>query len=142
MDNYAIELIRGIPNYDCIDNEGRASALLFQFDNNDRPDGYLEVSINWYDDDNALNAIFNQKKRNDANTYQFKIGAAIISRIRLDSLIRSPNAKDALSYERNIIDDNPYHGNILLKPNLAKNIKTMLSGSIAMCVESIKYRQE
>jgi len=137
---YPGELIRGIPNSDFIDNEGRVSALLFQFYDVDRLDGFSEASINWYDNEHALELTLDQKKQNDNDTYQFKVGAAIISRVRLDAARQSPNAKGAISYERRVIEGNPYHGNILLKSGLTKQIRTMLAGNIAMCTERIIYR--
>ena len=73
--NYAEKLIRGISNADFIDSEGRATAMLFQFDNvNTRQDGFGECSINWYDNEEALKLLLEQKKREDENIYQFKTG--------------------------------------------------------------------
>ena len=83
----------------------------------------------------------NKKKQNDESTLQFKIGAAIMSRDRVDFIKNSPNAKGALLYERKELEDNPYHGNLLMKPGLSKPIKTMFSASLAMCVEKIVYRK-
>jgi len=138
--NYPDELIRGIANRDYIDNEERASASMFQFDDSIRLDGFQELSINWYDDENALKQTLNQRKKSDENEYQFKAGAAILSRSRLDSLIHSPYTKGALTYERRIVEGNPYHGNILLKSSITKQIKRVFSASLAMCIEKIVYR--
>jgi len=137
---YPDELLRGIANNSFIDSEGRASALLFQSESSVRYDGLHEISINWYDDENAFRLLLNQRKKNDETEYQFKTGVAILSRYRLDSLINSPNTKDALSYERNIIEGNPFHGNILIKSNIDKHVKRMFEGCLAMCVENIQYR--
>ena len=141
-EEYPDLLIRGISSSDYIDSEGRASAALFQFTDNDseRMDGYIEASINWYDDDEALKLTLEQRKKNDEAAHQFKVGAAILARHRIDNLINSPNAKNAMTYERRAIEGNPYHGNLLMKSNLTKSIKTMLAASVAMCVEDIIYR--
>ncbi|MDR0609492.1 MAG: hypothetical protein LBG58_05235 [Planctomycetaceae bacterium] len=141
--NYAEKLIRGISNADFIDSEGRATAMLFQFDNvNTRQDGFCECSINWYDNEEALKLLLEQKKREDENIYQFKTGAAILLRCWLDDIINRPNCKDALKYERAEITENPYHGNLLRKNGLTKQINNMLAASIAMCVEKIEYREK
>ena len=142
MLDYPDELLRGISNNDFIDEEGRASALLFQFDDADRQDGYMEASINWFDDEYSLKLMLAQRKQNDDTTYQFKIGVAILSRDRLDLIVKSPNAKNAISYERQKLYMNPYHGNILLKSGLTKQIRLMLAGSVAMCVDRILYRED
>jgi hypothetical protein len=132
---YPEKLIRGISSSDYIDQEGRVSAQAFQFDDMGRDDGLLEASINWYDDEGALEKLLNQKKQGQDDVYQFKAGAAILSRAWLDDTIARPNAQGTLSYERASIEDNPYHGNLLRKQGLSKAIYTMLSASIAMCVE-------
>ena len=140
---YPDELIRGISHESYIDEEGRPLASMFQFDDAGRSDGFLETSINWYDDEHALRLTLEQRKRNDASEYQFKVGVAILSRRQLDSTIHSPNAKGAIDYERQMIEGNPYHGNILLKSNLEKQIRNMMSAAIAlMCVERIEYRHQ
>lgn len=137
---YSERLIRGISNSDFLDEEGRASAQLFQFDVGERKDGYSEVSVNWYDNIEALDFIMNQKKK-DRDDYQFKFGAAIMRRSWLDEEIARPNCKGALTYERKPIEGvNPYHGNILQKDGLAKHIRLVLAASLANCIENIQKR--
>jgi hypothetical protein len=138
--NYPERLIRGISNADFIDSEGRATAMLFQFDDAEK-DGFCECSINWYDNADAMKLLLDQKKQGNENTYQFKIGAAVLLRSWLDEMINRPNCKDALKYERAEIDENPYHGNLLRKIGLTKPINNMLAACIAMCVEKIEYRE-
>ena len=140
--DYPSELIRGVANRDFLDNEGRASALLFQFEDTDRLDGFLESSICWLDNNDALIITMGQRRKDDATAYQFKIGVAVLSRAKLDNVIKSPNAKDAISYERRPTEGNPYHGNILIKSNIEKKTRTMIAGTIAMCTDKIIYRSE
>jgi hypothetical protein len=138
--SYPEKWLRGIANPDFLDSEGRLLASSFQFDD-ERPDGFCECSINWYDKEEALQLLMNQRKQDDEKTYQFKVGAAILSRSKLDNLIAGSNCIGALKYERAAIDGNPYHGNLLRKAGLIKQTSIMIASSIAMCVEKIKYRE-
>jgi hypothetical protein len=139
---YPEEWLRGISNPSFLDQEGRLLASSFQFDKEQRHDGFCECSINWYDDEEALKLLMNQRKQGDEQTYQFKVGAAILSRSKLDNLINGPNCKGALKYERAQITGNHYHGNLLLKTNLEKQTDTMIRSSIVMCLKRIERRQE
>lgn len=141
MMDYPDKMIRGISSSDYIDSEGRASAQVFQFDDTGRDDGMHESSINWYDEEESLHILMNQKKQGRDDVYQFKAGAAILRRCWLDDAITRPNVQGTLSYERFPIEDNPYHGNLLRKSGLDKQINTVLSASLAMCVENIIIRK-
>lgn len=141
MMNYPDRLMRGVSSKDFIDDEGRATCALFQFDICERPDGFDEASITWYDNQEALGIIMNQKRRGK-DDFQFKIGVAILRRCWLDDVISRPNSKNALAYERRPIgDENPYHGNILRKSNLLPGSKQLFAAAIALCVEKIHYRK-
>jgi hypothetical protein len=139
--NYPNELIRGITNKDYLDEDGRASTAMFQFDENEeRTDDFMEVSINWNDDDGALNHILNQCKK-DTSEYQFKIGAAFISKQMLDQVLNSFNYRGRLSYERHPLHNNTYHGNLLMQKNMNKGQRAMIAGSIALCITDIIKRE-
>lgn len=138
--SYSEKLIRGISSKEFIDDEGRATIALFQFDAGKREDNNDELSVTWYDNQEALSIVINQKKQGK-DEYQFKVGLAILRRSWLDETINRPNCKNALSYERRPIEgENPYHGNILRKTNLSPSVKNMLAATIAHCVEDIQYR--
>ena len=65
MNKYPKKFIKGIPNKEFTDEFGYPTASLIfskDRDNHDRPDGLLESSINWHDDEKSLNSIFDQKK--------------------------------------------------------------------------------
>ena len=141
--NYPEKFLRGIASESFIDSEGRLLLGAFQFQPSpERGDGFDEVSINWLDNEESFNIAWNQKKKNDTDTYQFKAGVAILSRICLDSMILRPNMMGALQYERLPIDGNPYHGNLLRKVGLDKQIQSMVSSAITLCVEKIVPRNE
>lgn len=67
---YPDNCIKGIPNQDFILPDGTIGAHLFHFKEvNKRDDNFIEQSINWQDDDNAINFTLKQKKDGDK---QFK----------------------------------------------------------------------
>ena len=135
------QFIRGIPNKDCISEDGYPSTNLFTFQVRanapEREDCCIEESINWYDEEAALIMILEQEK--EPGVIKYKEGAAIINRSEIDHL-RSINLrfKENLFYERKQEPGNDYHGNLLLKNNVPKRIKTMITATIANCVHRIE----
>lgn len=114
--NFPKEMFRGLSNDSYLIVKYVTSAA-FQFESVNevkRKDGYRELSITWNDDDEAKKIIMQQTKTND-NEIQFKAGIAVLN---LDSFKRSLKChllSQTLKYERHPIDNNKYHGNILLK---------------------------
>jgi len=141
MNIYAEKLLRGIPNKtDFLDDEGRVRQALFRFSDKPREtDGFYDISINWWDNEEALSILMNQRK-NDGGEFQFKAGAAVIQLDDLDALIRKPNSSGELFYERQKKPDNDYHGNIVCKTN-SKERQALFRANLAMCVVDIIERQ-
>ena len=136
---YPEKLLRGISNTEYIDESGRVSASLFQFGDTVREDGFSEASINWLDDESAIECTMNQLKK-DGNI-QFKAGVAVLPRNWIDTLMRQPTGSGVLSYERAQLEGNLYHGNLLRKDDVInKQIKNVIAASIAMGVERIISR--
>ena len=135
MDTYAEKLIRGIPNKkDFLDDEGRVKQSLFLFSKEPREeDGFYDLSINWFDNEEALSIMLTQKKGGE---FQFKAGVAIIQRFFLDDLIRRPTSSNELFYERQRIPGNDYHGNIICKTK-SKERQSLFRANLAMCVVDI-----
>ena len=130
--------IKGIPNKDFVIEDGNVAAHLFNFDSkHNRPDDDLcEQSINWQDDEDAIEFTLKQKK--DDGTIQFKAGAAIIPREEIDRLSKLSTVKEVLSYERRKLDNNPYHGNLLLKKDVPKPTMRMIAASLALLITDIR----
>ncbi|MCL2134664.1 MAG: hypothetical protein FWH37_03800 [Candidatus Bathyarchaeota archaeon] len=126
--NYPERLIRGLSSKDDIDANGFVTTGAFMFGDISRVDGNLELSINWYDDEKSLEYIFEQKK--DDESQKFKFGAAILKRQHIDGLI-CEHDDNYLSYERAPIENNKYHGNLLLKNTATKQYKKVISGFLA-----------
>lgn len=130
------ELIRGI-GADCLDEEGNARTNLFTF--NDNPDNqhFVESSINWYDNSEALTHIFKQKKESGA--LQFERGAAILSKNEVDAFIKR-RLSSIFEYERKEIDGNKYHGNLLIIKSATKDTKRKIASGLALLVNRIETK--
>jgi len=140
MEQYPSELIRGIANSNELDDEGNATINLFQFRENPlRNDNKVELSINWCDDKiKALSLVMNQRKLDES--YQFKAGAAIISRDKLDDMRKTPYCKGKLYYERAPIENNEFHGNVTCTAGLPKPTMHIIKASLVLSVTSIFTR--
>lgn len=133
-------LLRGIPNKDFIEN-GVLAKDAFQFDENLlRNDNYKECSINWYDEEEAL--LFLLHKMKDNGKKQFPGGVALIDIKRLKEIICCVYNETTFSYERNAINENKYHGNLLLKREATKREKEQIMNGLALVVGSDIIKNE
>lgn len=133
--------IKGIKHDSYLIADGSPGAHLFYFEKQfNRDDGWCEQSINWKDDKNAINFTMNQKKEN--GEIQFPTGVVIIPRNELDRINNLPQVNGILSYERKKLEDNKYHGNILLKTNVIKKKMILVAANIALAVSDIIRRSE
>jgi hypothetical protein len=135
MNSFPDYCLRGISDPDWIDEEDAPTSSLFQFNNVHRVDGFSEESINWMDDNGSLEELFLQRKED--NTIQFKYGAAVLPRKELDKIKKGKWIKDRLLYERDRIEGNDYHGNILLRKETPKRRKRIICALLANSVEEI-----
>jgi hypothetical protein len=134
---YPDKLLKGIPR-NCITQEGFPSSEIFHFKRENSPereDGFIENSINWNDDENALKFTLSQKKKD--GSIQFESGVAVILKNELDRLKKLPLFKPFFDYERNSLLDNPYHGNLLLREEISKPTMKAIAGTLATHVEEI-----
>lgn len=125
--------IRGIISEDFLVDDETTGAHFFFFKEED--DGWVEQSINWEDDDSVIGFTLNQRKEN--GEIKFKVGVVIIPRGAIDRLSKLPNVVGKISYERQSLKDNPYHGNILLKENVPKHTMKMIAAGLALAVANI-----
>jgi hypothetical protein len=139
---YPDSCIRGIPNTNCLTEENTlASRNLFQF-HRANADGWLEESINWNDDINAIRFTLEQKK-DVGDECKFGIGIAILVRNEIDLIIRKRGISDRLQYERKPIQEPPnaYHGNLLIKNDIPKQLKESIRSQLAW-ISEIHFRDE
>lgn len=132
---------RGIPKFEFL-KDTLPLPEAFQFDKvPERGDNYLEASINWEDDDGALEEVFSQLKRD--GELQFKAGAVHINMKSVKTFLRPFLETGEFNYERKVTynDDgtiaNPYHGNFLVDAKVSKNHKAMISSGLAFAAEDI-----
>jgi hypothetical protein len=136
---FPASFLRGVPNPSFLLEDGSASTHLFHFEEErHRADGWIEQSINWEDNQSALELIFNQRKEN--GELQFKAGAVRIPREEIDRLSRRPTVAGMLGYERSPIENNPYHGNLLLRSSVPKPTMRKIAAGIALAVSDVIYR--
>lgn len=125
---YPIEFLRGISNKDFVQN-GMVLPTAFQFDTQMREDNMSEASINWLDDDGAIELAMKQRK--DNGRIQFPAGIARLELDRVKLILRSI-PEEVFSYERAPIEGNPYHGNLLMNSSTNKPIKQLIMNGLAL----------
>jgi hypothetical protein len=115
-----------------------ATAELYNFRRTGRQDGMCEASINWFDGMKAIDFTFRQ--RNNDETLRYEVGIAILKRSELYR-IRRRYGLTQFNYERAcIIQDNKYHGNLLL--NTANSTISKLIRGVLADRSEIHFRQE
>lgn len=137
--SFPATLLRGIPNTSFLLEDGSAATHLFHFeDEHRRNDGWTEQSICWEDDQHALEMVFSQRKEN--GDFQFRTGAVRIPRDEIDRLNRQPTVAGLLNYERSPFENNPYHGNLLLRSSTPKPTMRKIAAGIALAVSEVLLR--
>lgn len=133
---YPESCIKGIPNLDFV-IMGQVAPTLFAFqENRVRVDNFIEESINWNDDDLAIGFTLSQTKED--GTFQFKFGVAILPLIKIDELRNRPSFIDILTYERQPLQGNRYHGNILVKSRIHTHQKRLICAGLALSSQIIQ----
>jgi hypothetical protein len=138
--NFPDNCIRGIPNDSFLNQDGSVGAHLFHFTGPDRDDGWIEQSINWEDDNSVIEFTLAQKKAD--GDVQFKTGVVVIPREEIDRLNYRPTVKGLLSYERQPIQGNPFHGNILLRAGTSKPTMKLIAAGLALAIERVIPHQQ
>ncbi|MGA7194143.1 MAG: hypothetical protein WBW94_10965 [Anaerolineales bacterium] len=97
-----------------------------------RADRGSETSINWEDDDNALNFTLQFLDEDNPTLLAFQYGAVKLPRNALDEVNNLPSTMNTITYERHQLRlENPYHGNIVYKAGLAQHAITMIANVLA-----------
>lgn len=105
----------------------------FQFQQSNKNKELLECSINWVDDPGAINQIQEETKPNGYLKYQH--GIVCIRRVDID---QSNNRWiQRLTYNRDILPDNPYHGNLIIpREYTAKRVMRALQSALVELARS------
>ncbi len=116
--------------------EGFVSAAAFQFDEKSEhiKDGHMAQSICWEDDESVVSTMFQQKKDDE---FQFKVGIARVPRESIDHINRLMPIRELISYDREPLDDNLHHGNLLVNTKSSNTQRKLVSIQIAMHVSEL-----
>ena len=151
MTDYPDELLRGISSKEDVTSEGYASSAAFRFEDYDseRGDDFCEASINWVDDEGAVDVLLRQTKiRKGAVQPQFRAGYCRFARATLHNALDSFFVNGYLSYERKPLEadelnpENKYHGNILLNKDVSKPLKQNIQATLATLAGPVVRRDD
>jgi hypothetical protein len=133
--SYPDNCIRGITNkedYSAEDGVVASTAFHFNPRQHTRQDGWVEQSINWQDDKEAIDFTLFQCK--PEGRLKFQVGIAIVPRIQLDGIKRLYDLEGRFAYERQEKESNKYHGNLLLHVDVSLAKMKLLAAAIALAV--------
>lgn len=129
-EQYPESFLRGISNKDFISKDGYVLPSAFQFDDGLRNNGKKELSINWYDCEDALVTALEQKREDGRK--QFSVGVAKLDLVRVKIFLGAFIENNTFFYERQELPENPYHGNLLIPENLSKPVRSLISSGLAL----------
>lgn len=98
-------------------------------------DGLIEQSVNWEDDASVVDFTLNQSDEDGEPL--FHAGVARLPRSEVDRINSWPGVEGEISYERQPLEGNPYHGNLLLSSDVPKKKMKMIAAGLALASEVI-----
>ena len=107
-----------------------------RFKTNKRTDDWKEASINWMDDEYAID--FTLKQTKDSGELKFKAGIAILPRSELDRIKKNYKFMGNFDYERKAEDGNDYHGNLLLNEKISNYKRDVIRNLLVFAAKVIK----
>ncbi len=130
---YSENFLRGLSNDNCIsDGEVTSAAFQFKYDGKFVKNGWAALSICWEDNDSVIVLMLQQKQDEQDDHFQFKAGVARFQRESIDTISKLPAFRGIVSYEREHLDNNPYHGNLLVHTKSSKRQRKVLPALIAI----------
>ena len=145
---------RGISSPGFIDEGKYVNVQAFSFDKYDpnRKDGFRELSINWHDSDESIRITLSQHKPYKSEP-QFKVGFCSINLSEVEMCLKVFISDGFFDYERSPVvgcadedvDDNPFHGNLLVKESTPAHIYDSIKNTLAVLANncgSITFRVE
>lgn len=140
MTNYPDTLLRGLSADDWVrDGLVMSGAFHFSFDAKFLRNGNAALSICWEDDGSVIGVMLRQIKEssNGEQVVQFRSGIARLSRDSLEHINKLPQFRETLSYEREPLQGNPYHGNLLMSAVANPTQRRLLPALIANHVSDV-----
>lgn len=104
---------RGISSKGFLDSSGHPNISTFVFDDVGRNDLFREMSVNWNDSSESLDVLLGQKKENGC--IQFVGGAISFELSKIREILYPLIVDKKFHYERRPLENNKFHGNLLLK---------------------------
>lgn len=126
--DYPQKFLRGLSNKDFV-QDGHVLPTAFQFDDVGRADCMHEASINWLDNDGAIDVALKQRK--DNGKIQFTAGIACLE-LELVKLVLNSIPQEVFTYERDELPENIYHGNLLLASSVSRPMKQLVMNGLAL----------
>lgn len=139
---YPNEFLRGVINStdEFVTKYGYLTKNAFRIDKYDpdlrENDGFCEISITWYDCEDAVNILKNQVNERKG-TQQFQGGFCKVNRTKMELLFQTYSDDGYFDYERCPMEAteknqaNPYHGNLLVKDCLPDSVRLSIQASLA-----------
>jgi hypothetical protein len=125
--------LRGVKDKQHVSHDKPVNPAVFYFDReNDTPNVFWEMSVNWQDDESVI--AFTVEQRRSDGRYEFLAGCVTLSREDIDGLSKLRGMRGILSYERKPMDGNQYHGNLLLTPETPKELVKRVAMALIFCV--------
>lgn len=143
MSDFPKTFLRGLKGKTVITEEGYVQSEAFSFDTNkDRTkDNMLEMSINWEDCNEAVDLLLCQKKE-DGVTDKFDVGFCRFLTEKLEEWFGLHKENKDFDYERYPLENNPYHGNLLLSPNVKTSIRRNITYTLANMATTDLYLRD
>ena len=135
-ESYPEKMLRGISSFKFIEG-GILTDAVFELDPV-RDDGYCEISITWYENQEAFDILMSQVSIR-REELQFKAGAAELDRIELTKKMENHFLESNIKYERKPSSTNKYHGNLLVKNDLSKQMKRLIKCGFATLANETIY---
>jgi hypothetical protein len=92
--------------------------------------GWLETSINWEDDDRAVE--FTRAQKSEKGQLLNPHGVVRLPVTAIDHCMANTPIAKTFARERRVLTGNRYHGNLLFEPSLPKQMIRMLAGMLAL----------
>jgi hypothetical protein len=122
--------LKGIDIKDAFSDDGELASCILYFKEAENPHCWRKQSINWQDDDDAIG--FTLGQINQDGSLQFRFGLIVLSRQEIDRVNNRPQISRILSYEREELPHNRYHGNLLLATGVSKKKMKQVAATLAM----------
>src|SRR3970040_2044081 len=134
MDDFPEFCIRGIQKSKHVNSDDTVQSILFRPDNRTsekRADKGQETSINWDDNETVLEFTLDSKDEDNPNALAFPHGAVRLARTRLDDVISGAATTNMIFYERDRLEHNEFHGNIVFNAGLPDHTINMIASTFA-----------